>query len=209
MLRKAFAQIGFSAVLSVNRGSRLAELAAPFSIQTYATTSSDATSTDGKAQIWVGNLPFRAQARDIRERFAPYGAGRVYILRDKETKYSRGMALIVVDADKCEKAIAENNGTDFQGRMLRVNMSTIPVPKERPPRPSAEQESATTAGSAKAAAAAPADAAPPSKPKTLVGTPQKDTPLEKTPNRPTDEPGRAAAEKQPSAVAAAASSSNA
>ncbi|GLI59681.1 hypothetical protein VaNZ11_001621 [Volvox africanus] len=212
MLRKAFAELGFSAVLAVGRSSRLAELTAPFSIQRFATSSSDATSADGKAQIWVGNLPFRALARDIRERFAPYGAGRVYILRDKETKNSRGMALIVVDADKCEKAIAENNGTDFLGRMLRVNMSTIPVPKERPPRPAVDElGSAPTAGSAATGAApATADASPLSTPKTGAGTPQKDKPLETAANKLTGEPVLAPAEKQqPPAAAAAASTSNA
>ncbi|EFJ49136.1 hypothetical protein VOLCADRAFT_104350 [Volvox carteri f. nagariensis] len=89
-------------------------------------------------------------------------------MRDKETGNSRGMALVVVDADKCDKAIADNNGADFQGRTLRVAMSTTPMPtlKEGPPASDpagATAAAAPTSGPASTASSAPASPASPAK----------------------------------------------
>ena len=73
-------------------------------------------------KIYVGNLPWSAteeQLRAIFERFGPVQS--VAIITDRETGRSRGFGFIEMDPQEAEKAIEGLNGTDMDGRALRVN----------------------------------------------------------------------------------------
>ncbi len=73
--------------------------------------------------IFVGNLSFGASEDSVRSMFEAYGAvDRVSIVTDRDTGQSRGFGFVemsvIADADR---AIAELNGRDLDGRTLNIN----------------------------------------------------------------------------------------
>lgn len=82
--------------------------------------------------IYVGNLPYSANEEDVSGLFAPFGpVERVKIITDRETGRSKGFAFVTLgDQSQLNAAIEALNGSDFQGRALRVNASE---PKEKRP----------------------------------------------------------------------------
>jgi cold-inducible RNA-binding protein len=73
--------------------------------------------------IFVGNLSFNASEASVRAAFEGYGAvSRVNIVTDRDTGQQRGFAFVEmsVDADG-DRAIAELNGRELDGRALNVN----------------------------------------------------------------------------------------
>ena len=74
-------------------------------------------------KLYLGNLPFSASDDDIREAFSAYGTIEdLFIPLDRETNRPRGFAFITLaDDDLARKAIEEMDGSDLQGRNLRVN----------------------------------------------------------------------------------------
>jgi RNA recognition motif-containing protein len=73
--------------------------------------------------IYVGNLSYGMTEDELRDAFAAYGdVSSVKILMDRETGRSRGFAFVEMpNKSEGEAAIAELNGKDLGGRMLRVN----------------------------------------------------------------------------------------
>ena len=72
--------------------------------------------------IFVGNLPFSAEEDALREMFEQHGAVHsVRIITDRDTGRSRGFGFVEMPGDAASTAIEALNGTDFQGRPLRVN----------------------------------------------------------------------------------------
>lgn len=73
--------------------------------------------------IYVGNLPFSATEEQLRGLFEPYGTiDRVAIITDRETGRSRGFGFVEMAADaRAQDAINELNGSDMDGRQLRIN----------------------------------------------------------------------------------------
>ena len=73
--------------------------------------------------IFVGNLDFAATESSIRALFAPYGnVERVNIVTDRDTGRSRGFAFVeMTDAAEADRAIADLNGREVDGRPLNVN----------------------------------------------------------------------------------------
>lgn len=85
-------------------------------------------STGEQKKLFVGNLPWVATEEDIAAVFQKYGqVVDSFILTDRETGRSRGMAFITMDAEAAEKALTELNGTNFMGRTMRVEYS---LPKD-------------------------------------------------------------------------------
>jgi RNA recognition motif-containing protein len=81
--------------------------------------------------LYVGNLPFRTTADDLREAFENFGTvTRAQVVTDRETGKSRGFGFVEM-ADGAEQAIANLNGALFQGRELTVNEAR---PREDRPR---------------------------------------------------------------------------
>jgi len=81
--------------------------------------------------LYVGNLPFSATEAEIRGLFEQHGTvDSVKIINDRETGRPRGFCFVDMPADDAQKAMAGLNGSDMNGRPLRVNEA-----RERPERP--------------------------------------------------------------------------
>jgi cold-inducible RNA-binding protein len=80
-------------------------------------------------RLYVGNLPYHATEELISERFATCGEVReVALMIDRISGQSRGFCFVeMATPEGAEKALAELNGQDFEGRALRVD-----VAQERP-----------------------------------------------------------------------------
>ncbi len=75
--------------------------------------------------IYLGNLSYSATENAVRELFEGYGAvTTAKIVTDKFTGSSRGFGFVEMpNDDEAQRAIAELNGKDFQGRKMVVNES--------------------------------------------------------------------------------------
>jgi cold-inducible RNA-binding protein len=73
--------------------------------------------------IFVGNLSFGATEGAVRSMFAAYGSvDRVNVVTDRDTGQARGFAFVEMsNASEADRAIAELNGRDLDGRALTVN----------------------------------------------------------------------------------------
>ena len=82
--------------------------------------------------IYVGNLPYSVQDEELREAFEAYGdVMSAEVIFDRRTQRSRGYGFVEMqNEDEGHKAIAALNGSDFQGRELRVDESK---PKDEKP----------------------------------------------------------------------------
>jgi RNA recognition motif-containing protein len=82
-------------------------------------------------KIYVGNLPFNTTEDDLAGLFAQVGpVESVSIITDRETGRSKGFGFVSMGSGDAEKAIAEFNGTEFNGRALTVNEARPMVKKE-------------------------------------------------------------------------------
>ena len=85
------------------------------------------------AKLFVGNLSFNTTEGDILELFK--GAGNVTsceLIVDKFTNKSRGFAFVQMGSqEEANKAIAEFNGKELDGRALSVNEAR---PRDERPR---------------------------------------------------------------------------
>ena len=73
--------------------------------------------------IFVGNLSFGATEDAVRSMFASYGSvDRVNVVTDRDTGQARGFAFVEMShAAEADRAIAELNGRELDGRALTVN----------------------------------------------------------------------------------------
>ena len=73
--------------------------------------------------IFVGNLSFGATEDAVRSMFEQYGAvERVSIVTDRDTGQPRGFGFVEMSANAdADRAIAELNGRELDGRALNVN----------------------------------------------------------------------------------------
>jgi cold-inducible RNA-binding protein len=82
-------------------------------------------------KVYVGNLPFRTTEEDLTSLFQQVGpVESVSIITDRDTGRSKGFGFVSMGADDAEKAIAQFNGADFNGRALTVNEARPMVKKE-------------------------------------------------------------------------------
>ena len=87
-------------------------------------------------KIYVGNLPFSITLDRLKELFSPYGQIEdAIVMANKFTGISRGFGFVTfVNDGDAEKAIAEMNNKNIEGRELKVNEAK-PLeerPKEEP-----------------------------------------------------------------------------
>lgn len=74
--------------------------------------------------IFVGNLPFKANNRQIQNVFAKYGyVHNVRIMMDKATRKPRGYGFVEMGRADAAAAINALNGYEFMGRELKVNVA--------------------------------------------------------------------------------------
>lgn len=73
--------------------------------------------------IFVGNLNFGATEGAVRSLFEQYGTvERVNIITDRDTGQARGFGFVEMSANaEADRAIAELNGRELDGRALNVN----------------------------------------------------------------------------------------
>ena len=73
-------------------------------------------------RIYVGNLSYQTTENDLTTLFEQAGqVDSVNIITDRDTGRSKGFAFVEMAADEAEKAIAQFNGTELNGRALTVN----------------------------------------------------------------------------------------
>ncbi|MFO0843581.1 MAG: RNA-binding protein [Gemmataceae bacterium] len=81
--------------------------------------------------IYVGNLPFQTTSDDLNSWFAEYGTvTRAQVATDRETGRSRGFGFVEMSQGG-DEAIAALNGSQVEGRTLKVNEAR---PREDRPR---------------------------------------------------------------------------
>ena len=82
-------------------------------------------------KVYVGNLPFRTTEEDLSNLFSQVGpVESVSIITDRDTGRSKGFGFVSMGSDDADKAIAQFNGTEFNGRALTVNEARPIVKKE-------------------------------------------------------------------------------
>ena len=73
-------------------------------------------------KLYVGNLSFQTTEDELSNLFTQVGGVEsVRIITDRDTGRSRGFGFIEMADEDAEKAIAQFNGTDMDGRALTVN----------------------------------------------------------------------------------------
>ena len=73
-------------------------------------------------KLFVGNLSFQTTENDVTEAFAHYGAVEaVSIITDRDTGRSKGFGFVTMSQEDADKAIAQLNGSQLDGRALTVN----------------------------------------------------------------------------------------
>jgi RNA recognition motif-containing protein len=73
--------------------------------------------------IFVGNLHFGATEAAVRSLFEAYGTvDRVNLITDRDTGQARGFGFVEMSVNsEADRAIAELNGKELDGRALNVN----------------------------------------------------------------------------------------
>jgi cold-inducible RNA-binding protein len=73
--------------------------------------------------IFVGNLTFGATEGQVRSLFEAYGTvDRVNLVTDRDTGQARGFGFVEMSVNaEADRAIAELNGKELDGRALNVN----------------------------------------------------------------------------------------
>jgi RNA recognition motif-containing protein len=74
-------------------------------------------------KIYVGNLSFNTTNQDLTELFGTVGTVEsANVIEDRDTGRSRGFGFVeMATSDEGQKAIAEFNGKEVDGRELKVN----------------------------------------------------------------------------------------
>lgn len=87
--------------------------------------------------IYVGNLPYSVRSEELREAFEEFGTvDAAEVIFDRRTKRSRGYGFVEMnDEQEGRDAIEALNGSDFQGRELRVDESKPKSEKSNEDRP--------------------------------------------------------------------------
>ncbi len=81
-------------------------------------------------KIFVGNLNYKVTDEDLAEAFEAYGeVGSASVVMDRNTNRSKGIGFVEMpNDDEAQAAIEALDGTDLQGRSMKVE-------EARPPRP--------------------------------------------------------------------------
>ena len=75
--------------------------------------------------IYVGNLPYSVTDTDLREAFSRFGeVSQINLITDKFTGESKGFGFVEMDDNsQSDAAIKGLNGTDMNGRNIKVNQA--------------------------------------------------------------------------------------
>jgi len=83
-------------------------------------------------KLYVGNLPYTTSNQDLQDMFAKFGAvASAMIITDRYSGRSKGFGFVEMENDEeAQKAIAEINGTQMEGRSVVVSVAR---PREERP----------------------------------------------------------------------------
>ena len=86
-------------------------------------------------KLYVGNLSYSTTEESLNGLFAQFGeVVSAIVIKDRATGQSKGFGFVeLADEAAADKAIEAQNGKEFEGRRIRVN-----VAEERRPRPPRE-----------------------------------------------------------------------
>ena len=72
--------------------------------------------------LYVGNLPFTATDEGVNALFSKHGTvEKVSLITDRDTGRPRGFGFVEMSNADASRAMQALNGTDFDGRTLRVS----------------------------------------------------------------------------------------
>ena len=81
--------------------------------------------------IYVGNLPWSATEEQIRNLFSQYGTvNSVNLITDRETGRARGFGFVEMAAADAAGAIQALDGSNMDGRSLKVNEAQPKAPRQ-------------------------------------------------------------------------------
>ena len=73
-------------------------------------------------KLYVGNLPFTATDEGVNALFSKHGTvEKVSLITDRDTGRPRGFGFVEMSNADASRAMQALNGTDFEGRTLRVS----------------------------------------------------------------------------------------
>ena len=73
-------------------------------------------------KLYVGNLPFSATEDSIRTLFSTHGTvEKISLIADRDTGRPRGFGFVEMSNSDASRAQQALNGTDFDGRALKIN----------------------------------------------------------------------------------------
>tara|TARA_B100001142_G_C14321497_1_gene650629 strand:- start:951 stop:1196 length:246 start_codon:yes stop_codon:yes gene_type:complete len=74
--------------------------------------------------IYVGNLPWAVDDKDLEELFSEYGdVESAKVIKYKDSNRSKGFGFVEMDDESAAKAIEALEGHELEGRPLKVNQS--------------------------------------------------------------------------------------
>lgn len=78
----------------------------------------------GNQQVYIGNLPYRTNERDLRKHFSSYGQiNDVRIVKDRRSGRSKGYAFISFSNAREAKKSLSAHGKELEGRSLVVHIA--------------------------------------------------------------------------------------
>jgi RNA recognition motif-containing protein len=83
-------------------------------------------------KLYVGNLPLSATEDSLREAFLQFGTVEsVNIITDRDTGHSKGFGFLeLATQQEAASAIAKMNGSEMDGRTLKVSEAQAKVPRD-------------------------------------------------------------------------------
>lgn len=73
-------------------------------------------------KLYVGNLPFTATDESVNALFSKHGTvEKVSLISDRDTGRPRGFGFVEMSNADASRAMQALNGTDFDGRALKVS----------------------------------------------------------------------------------------
>ncbi len=84
--------------------------------------------------LYVGNLNYKTTEESIQQLFSKFGEVQsVKFITDRQTGKFRGFGFVEMESEEAENAVKELNGSDFDGRSIKVHEAKERT--ERPERP--------------------------------------------------------------------------
>ena len=79
-----------------------------------------------QVKLFVGNLPWSVGDAELEEVFSPHGqVTSARVITDRDTGRSRGFGFVeMATVEEADRAIAQFNGKDLDGRQLRVEKAS-------------------------------------------------------------------------------------